>query len=286
MYEQKYKIPICTGIVTYNPDITLFAQCISAISSQVDSVFIFDNSSINFDEIEKISHLFKAVIISSSQNVGIARALNELCKLAFNKGFKWIITMDQDSICNLTMADNLLSYVDDKYGIIAPRVEFWSDNNLIEATKNAEKECVEIAACITSGSLTNLVAWNEIGGFDEWFFIDHVDNEICTHLRVQGYKILRVNNAILYQRAGEMQCLSLPFNKKILLPYYSPFRNYYICRNTVYYLRKYRKHINFMHELLTFIYSQFIKILFEGGRKKSIESTWKGIKDGFVRKIQ
>ena len=273
------KDKICAGIVTYNPDIVLFSQCLEAIKKQVARTYVFDNGSKNIDEL-KILLPDDACIIASEMNRGISKALNELCLLADKEGYDWILTMDQDSICAENMVDILSRHiVEDSIGILAPRVEFRSDGMLIHETKNKKSEVEEIRACITSGSLTRLEAWKKIGGFDEWMFIDHVDNEFCTHLRVDGYTIIRDNKALLYQRAGEMKYLSLPGGKKVLLPHYSERRNYFICRNTVYYILKYRNYINSWHEWMTFAYSQIIKVLLEDNRIGTIRSTYKGIRD-------
>lgn len=279
---------VCAGIVTYNPDLELFLKCLNAIKVQVNKVFVFDNASNNsgqlhslIDNDENINGFF------NKENVGIAKALNELCKVADSAGYEWIVTMDQDSICANDMVENLFSHIDnERIGIAAPRIEFRDDGKLIYQTKNKRYEVEEIRACITSGSLTRIAAWKKVGGFDEWMFIDHVDNEFCTHIYVKGFSIIRVNSAVLLQRAGEMKYISLFGGKKLLLPYYSEFRNYFICRNTVYYLRKYRKYINYKHEILTFTYSQVIKLIFEKSRWKTIKSTVKGIWDGKRAKIR
>ena len=122
-----------------------------------------------------------------------------------------------------------------------------------------------------------------MGGFDEWYFIDHVDNEFCTHLIQKGYKIIRVNNALLHQRAGDMKYVRL-FGRPIMLPYYSTFRNYYICRNTIYYIRKYHRDINLYREIRSFVYSQTIKLIFEKGRWANLKSSVSGIRDGLRKK--
>jgi rhamnosyltransferase len=286
MSEQKYNIPVCAGIVTFNPQISLLIECISSIYHQVDEILIFDNNSVNLAHIEELSKKYCIKLITSKENVGIAKALNILCSEANSRGYNWILTMDQDSICDLKMVSNLVKYVSAKdAGIIAPRVEFSVNGSLITSTKDFHDNLEEITACITSGSLTNIAAWENIGGFDEWMFIDHVDNEYCIHLRKEGYRNYRVHSAVLHQRAGEMRFLKLPFNKKILLPYYSSLRNYYICRNTVYYLRKYRSNIDFMHELIAFVYAQSIKLIFESNRYKTLISTYKGIRDGLYKQI-
>lgn len=277
---------VCAGIVTYNPNIDLLQDNINAIIKQVDSVFVVDNGSNNINELEFAIIEYPTVFLHPNyENLGIAQALNRLCRLAVDKGYCWILTMDQDSICATDMVSCLTTYEDNKYGIIAPRVEFRQDGVLIESTgrKDEEKESELIRACITSGSLTNLQAWKDVGGFDEWYFIDHVDNEFCTHIIQKGYKVIRVNKAVLYQRAGDMKYIRL-LGKPIMLPYYSTFRNYYICRNTVYYIRKYWREISLYREIRSFIYSQSIKLIFEKGRWKNVKSSFNGILDGFKKK--
>lgn len=286
MLGNRYNARICAGIVTYNPDLELLKNNISSLLPQVDEVIVFDNGSKNSGDLLKLLDNFGIDdVILYKVNVGIATALNRLCEDATSKSFEWILTMDQDSICDSKMLYNLTKYLNSDVGIVAPRVEFWSDKSLIYATRMDQEAVSEIEACITSGSLTNLNAWKQIGGFNDWMFIDRVDNEFCIRLKINLFNILRVHSAVLFQRAGEMKFLKLPFGKKVLLPYYSEFRNYYICRNNTYIIRKYHEFINVKHELACFIYSQMIKLLFEGNRIKTIRSTFKGIKDGLQANI-
>lgn len=278
---------ICAGVVTYNPDIIQLEANLESLIPQVSMIYIVDNGSENVADIRSyVEGKQNLRLICNSENVGIAKALNQLCKTAKQDGYEWILTMDQDSLPASDMVKCLSAYtVNPVYGIIAPRVEFRDGDKLIIATKDGEKETVEVAACITSGSLTRIEAWENVGGFDEWFFIDHVDNEFCTHLRTKGYNILRVNKAILSQRAGEMRYTSLPLLGNILLPCYSEMRNYYICRNSVYYFRKYYHDIDIFHQIGTFIYSQTLRFLFEPGRWGTIRSTMRGIRDGMKKQI-
>lgn len=281
------KTEVCAGVVTYNPDLEVLKKNLESLCPQVNFLYIVDNGSKNVDEIGTLLNTIpNTQLYLNGENLGIAQALNRLCGIAEKNGSHWILTMDQDSLCDSVMVENLCKYVNDEYGIIAPRIEFRNAGVLIEATgKNRGTDCEEIRACITSGSLTNLIAWKEVGGFDEWYFIDHVDNEFCTHIIQKGYKVLRVNDALLYQRAGDMKYVKL-FGKPILLPYYSTFRNYYICRNTIYYMRKYWRDISLYREIRSFIYSQSTKFLFEKGRWRNLKSSLKGIKDGFKKDIE
>ena len=278
---------ICAGVVTYHPDIRLLEANLEALIPQVSMVYVVDNGSENVADVRSyMEGKPNLKLICNSENVGIAKALNQLCTAAKQDGYAWILTMDQDSLPASDMVKWLSTYTDSSvYGIIAPRVEFRDGDTLILSTKDGDKDTVEISACITSGSLTRIEAWEKVGGFDEWFFIDRVDNEFCTHLQTGGYVILRVNKALLYQRAGEMRYATLPLIGNILLPCYSEVRNYYICRNSVYYFRKYHHDIDICHQIGTFIYSQTVRFLFEPGRWGTVRSTMRGIRDGMKKQI-
>ncbi len=279
---------VCAGIVTYCPDIDLLKKNIQALMPQVAELFIVDNCSSNIHEIMAMAKQINGGVRveCNKENFGIAKALNQLCLLAKEHNYEWILTMDQDSVCSPDMVYYLLLYIDNPYlGIIAPRVEFRDGDCLITSTKNGDKETIEVPACISSGSLTRVSAWEKVGGFDEWFFIDVVDNEFCAHLKVFDYRVLRVNKAILYQKAGKMKYLRIPFLGTILLPYYNATRNYYICRNTFFYLRKYHRYIRVRHELFTFIYSQLIKLFFEENRLVTVKSVCKGVYDGIRKEV-
>jgi len=281
-----YYSNICAGVVTYNPEISQLKANLDSLTPQVSVVYVVDNGSSNIEKIKSILRKYDNVkLFCNMKNLGISKALNQLCEMAMRDGYMWILTMDQDSLCMPKMVDALSRFVDNSIGIIAPRVEFWTKGIMILATKDGDKLTTEVPACITSGSLTNLIAWNHVGGFDEWLFIDHVDNDFCIRLKIAGYKIIRVHKGVLYQRAGEMDYFSLPFGRKILLPHYSAIRQYYSCRNTIYYLRKYKDRIHFIHELGVFIYSIIIKLLFEEERYLTLSSTLKGVFAGFQKEI-
>lgn len=112
--------------------------------------------------------------------------------------------------------------------------------------------------CITSASCTNIEIWDKLGGFDEFLFIDFVDNEYCKRLVLNGYKILRCNNIIIDQEFGKIQ-LKSPYwvkfytrlssilnNKNVAKLSYkkevSPLRVYYVHRNLLYLNKKYKNY--------------------------------------------
>lgn len=279
---------VCAGIVTYNPDLSLLRQNVAALCSQVETIFIIDNGSGNQTDLQAyVDGQTNITLVCNPENQGIAKALNQLCMLARSAAYPWILTMDQDSVCQSDMVAHLLAYADNpEAGILAPRVEFRDGDLLITSTKHADQATVEMPSCITSGSLTRIDAWEQVGGFDEWFFIDMVDDEFCTRLIVNGYKVILVNKAVLLQRAGEMHYVSLPWVGNILLTCYNETRKYYICRNTVFFLRKYHRYIQFRHQLLVFLYGFVRRLVFEPHRWQTVRAYATGIRDGFKRKVR
>lgn len=275
---------ICAGIVTYNPDISLLSKNIGAIIPQVEKVFLVDNGSNNYAKIEN-SFIEKGNIslIANEGNKGIACALNQLCKAADEEKFDYIVTLDQDSVCDEKCVSSLQTKIANDIGIVCPRIDFiYADDFTISTTSEDGKE---IEACITSGSLTSLNAWKEVNGFDEWMFIDHVDDDFCMRLRLAGYHIVRSNTAVLYQKAGEMLYRKLLFGRRLRLFGYSPFRVYYITRNTIYYIRKYWNKIDKIKEIGKFTYSSGRMFLFEKNRFNVFPSFVRGISDGLKKEI-
>ena len=151
-----------------------------AVSSQVDRVLIVDNYSDNVKEIRSIVQSYSNTeLIENSDNDGLAAALNQLCDMAMNEGYEWILTLDQDTLIPDGMIDVFSAYVnDDKNAIICPAVYYEGWGKTVRGKGITDV----VKACMTSGSFTRLSAWKEVGAFREDFFIDFVDNEFCIRL--------------------------------------------------------------------------------------------------------
>ena len=116
------KHKVCVGIVTYNPNIQRLRESIESISKQVNEVVICDNGSFNVNEIKEIVNEYSCDIIENSDNKGIAFALNELCKYAYENGYGWILTLDQDSVCPMSLVESLLIHCSEDAAVVGPRI--------------------------------------------------------------------------------------------------------------------------------------------------------------------
>lgn len=271
---------ICAGIVLYNPEMERLAENISSIISQVKTVVLVDNGSANICAVqERWGNMPNIVFIKNEKNQGIAKALNQMCEWAMNNDFDWILTLDQDSVCDCRMIEKLQPYTRIKeVGIICPRVEY---ENVTNKTRySSDYQYVE--ACMTSASLTSIKSWQECCGFDEWMFIDYVDNDFCMRLKLHSYFVIRVNTVVLYHQLGQSKEILLLFKIKVIVNNHNNIRNYYYTRNSIYYMKKYTKHINIYKQILILLHFESKKIIFE--KKKIL--TIKSFINGFVAGVR
>jgi rhamnosyltransferase len=250
---------ICAGMVLYNPEVELLKRNLQIIITQVKVIYIFDNASINREEISSlISSLDTEKIIYqyNSCNIGIAAALNYIIKLADKNGYKWILTMDQDSICSNNMINEYSEYLEyEKVAVICPFV-LNNGKMKLDTYENMELPPFEYLTksvqCITSASLTNIEIAKEVGLFNEDFFVDRADHEFYLRILFAGYLILRANKAYMIQQMGNAKRVKLfswlysvfglnTFRRLSVVAEYSDYRLYLGNRNARYMRKRYKK---------------------------------------------
>lgn len=223
---------IIVGVVLYNPDVDRLRENLSAISVQVNEILVFDNGSNNLSDIKFLLRDFpKVALFSYRKNTGIAFALNTIIKKAQNKGYEWVVTLDQDSVAPSNLVSKYLKYLDEMdVGMLCCKI---IDRNFGERSSDAMRMdgVEEVNLCITSASAINVEAWEKVGGFCEEMFIDGVDFDICMKLKEFGYKILRINDVKLLHEVGHSRIVSL-FGKEELVFNHNPIRCYYMIRNS------------------------------------------------------
>lgn len=295
---------VCAGIVSYNPDITRIAQNISSVLPQVDRLYLVDNGSSNYSELsELVRSRFAGIIeIANESNLGIAAALNQLASSASKDGYKWIVTLDQDSVCTKNMVSVLMRYASEDVGIVAPQIIDRNKEEVEIADSLLDHKTFDVVQAarkgiLTSGSLTSLSAWAFVGGFDEDFFIDYVDYDFNKRLLLEGYRLVRTGDTALIHECGKA-CPTPLFTPRKgqdgvwrLERFYSfghsPFRCYYKARNRILYSRKYKRcdHSFQFEGTIQIIPQMILTLLFESDRKNKFKSFIRGIQDGRNAKV-
>ena len=278
-----YKIDdILAGIVTYNPDIKRLKQNVSELLKQVKFLYIVDNGSNNIEQIETLlSEIcnINVKIKKFENNLGIAAALKEIMDYSKSSQYKWVLSLDQDSVIEPGLVNEYLRASNNpKYQDVGMFTCLIKDRNFQDKKyEEQNQEVQEVPYCITSAAFTNVEKYNDTSGYDTSFFIDAVDFDICYSLREKGYKVCRVNYTGLYHEVGHGENRRFLW-KSIVVYHQNPIRIYYFARNLKFMHRKHRQ-LYPVHFLIKSELALFARILiYEDSKKEKIKSFWNGIR--------
>jgi rhamnosyltransferase len=237
---------ICAVVVTYFPQPGC-AENVLALAPQVGRLLIIDNGSSDetLQPIEDAAQNVGATVLRLGSNLGIAKALNTGLQVAYEQGFRWLATFDQDSHSSVAMLEEMSDALDsypsrDLVGLIAP-VHVDRRAGIVVSDRRREESGPTwhvIRTTMTSGNLVNIETARAVGGFDDSLFIDYVDNEFCLRLRRRGYRILEATLAHLSHALGDLEVRNLGLARAGITNH-SALRRYYITRNRLFVWREY-----------------------------------------------
>jgi rhamnosyltransferase len=273
---------IAAVVVFFNPSSEALLNAISC-SLQVEKVIVVDNSERSDRAFLKpILEIDNIRYIHNGQNRGIANALNRGATEASKLGFKWLLTMDQDTALPkdyvATIVSRMSDISDKDVGIIAPTYE---NSKMIPLNKDESIQSVSNAIPVlftmTSANLLNLESYQKAGEFLDDLFIDHVDHEYGMRLNAYGYKVYELSDVVLKHQPG----LAKDLGKKIKYTSHNPVRLYYFCRNGFKVSALYRRRFPvFRRFFLNLLLRQSIKILlFEDRKIERFKMIIRGYKD-------
>lgn len=219
-------------VVSYN-GLEKTRRAVDALCGQVTRVLIVDNGSATDSQVV-LAELERRPEISVErlgENRGVGHALNCGVNQARQLGCAWLLTMDQDSVIDgsLMAAYRAAIAQDPELVCLAPRI----------ASREREKDKVggEIRYAITSGNLVRVSLYDEVGSYDEGFFIDCIDFDFCLRVRRARYTIYRVPEALMQHELGDP--IDVPAALRGFYALHSPVRRYYMCRNSMYMVERY-----------------------------------------------
>ena len=279
--KKEYIGKVLAGIVLFNPDIERLRQNIDTIIGQVDKLVLVDNGSDDTAYTDALD-MSGVEYIKNEYNRGIAFALNQILQYAYSNGFSWALTLDQDSVASKNLMSIYSGIADtDKVGIVCCKT---IDRNFVESHQEEELPDREVKYCITSASLTNVKAWNEVGGFDSSMFIDWVDWDICIAMRHHGYKILKTDRTYILHELGTNTSIRHFCGIQLMILNRSAFRYYYVARNWIYLGRKWKEE-NLVVKIMQVIKMYLVALIYETGKWKNTKAFARGMYDGFRMKI-
>ncbi len=236
---------ICAIITTYRPEFRI-VESVRRLMPQVAGIIIVDDGD-SEENVSRLSHWFKGFskikIWHQPINSGIAAALNIGIKIAKEKDYNWILTLDDDSVPDDNMVERLCVYLSrikglKPVGIIGMKP--YINNRLTSSPERGIDlhQCLDKRGIITSGSLFSIQTYAEIGLFREEFFIDSVDYDYCMRVRAKDFRVIQVQEYGFKHSLGQIEEFKTgAFTFKSVS--HSPTRLYYTFRNSTILAKEY-----------------------------------------------
>ena len=293
---------IAVVLVTYQPDLELLTESLLAIAPQVNYLILVDNNSSNIGEfnIEYLKSIgdVKFELIKLNQNTGLGCGFNKGIKRACDQGFSFVLLMDQDSIPQPNMVhqlyQNLVSLQSSGLQVAAAGPRFCDSNGqntshfsrycffgkrLIKCKEDTNRVLVD--TLISSGTLISSRAVEQLGLMDETLFIDHVDTEWCLRAKAAGWSVYGVCHAFMQHSLGDKR-QKIWFLRWRYVSYHSPFRYYYMFRNSVLLMR--RPYISLAWKWFCFIQLSMLFgyfVFLAPNRRLNLRMMQRGLMDGW-----
>lgn len=285
--------------MTFNPKWDLLQREFLLLAPQVDKIWLVDNASSQSLAawVSRLPWVDKLELVQMPVNLGLGAAQNAGIQRARAAGATHVLILDQDSEPLPDMLDCLLASLDRlesacmRVAAVAP---VYADSaagpssgfvrlgwlGFKKQMALPSRDVVEADFLISSGSLVPVNVFDDIGLMDESLFIDHVDTEWCLRAQSKGYRLFGVPTARMVHKLGDRR-KRIWFLRWRTVPYHSPFRYYYILRNSI--LLQHRNYIPLKWRFAELLRSVRVVIfygLFSANRLQCLRYMFKGIWHG------
>lgn len=224
---------ILAVVVSYNGGAGIL-QTVAALRDQVGHVYVVDNGSRSetLAVLDQLELQPGTSVTRVGENRGVGHALNLGVKRARERGYSWLLTMDQDSLADPSMvASYQAALAGDRSLVCLTPIIAGKDGR----TGHTEGGFASYA--ISSGNLVAMRVFDRTGLYDADMFIDGIDFDFCLRLRRAGYSIRRVGDARMQHQLG----IASPIPRMLRWGYavHPPVRRYYMTRNFLYLAERY-----------------------------------------------
>jgi rhamnosyltransferase len=219
-------------VVSYN-GLGKTRRTVDALRGQVGHVHIVDNGSgaESLGVLESLERDPGITVERLGENRGVGHALNLGVKRAREIGCSWLLTMDQDSVVDGSMIKAYQAAIERDPGLVCLSPCVIKNGRTEEAANGV------VGYAITSGNLVQVRLFDQVGLYDEGFFVDCIDFDFSLRLRRAGYAVQRVSNAFMQHQLGEVREVPTFINRHYAE--HSPVRRYYMSRNFMYMMERY-----------------------------------------------
>ena len=246
----------CAAVtIAYHPKPELLVGQLQVLCGKVARLIVVDNggtlSESDFSDVPE-----RVDLLRPGENLGVAGGQNLGIERARNAGCRYVLLMDQDSLPEADMVDELwktLEYLQGqniRAGAVGPYIADYRGRPgrsapFAKATslwyrygeiRSGQQAAEEVAYLLDSGSLIRLDVLKEAGNKLEELFIDYVDIEWYFRARQKGYRFFVAPAARMKHALGSLTKKRLgPITVHLIQ--HEPFRYYYIYRNSILIMR-------------------------------------------------
>lgn len=224
---------IAAVVVTYNRKESLLKNisCLLKQSNYVNRIYIIDNASTDgtkryIDEVLRNNGNIEYTYIN--ENIGGAGGFYTGIKMAYDDGYDYIWSMDDDAFPFQTALEKLMEIKNS----INEEICLWSNSDKDKDFNGVIKETHYFTFV---GLFVSRYIIEKIGMPRKEFFIYHDDEEYAYRIVNSGYKILKVKESIIehtdFKRREEYCGTFLLW--KFYFPRMSDWRLYYYVRNSI-----------------------------------------------------
>lgn len=217
---------------------------VAALREQVEAVVLVDDGSGSLPS--TAFDLPGVEQIALETNSGIAHALNVAIQRARELGATHVLTLDQDSTVPSGYVARLMDVLRSRVATGRPSAGAVpmaaGGSAVLRDTDDAPFDPIQ------SGQIIPVSVLDAVGPFSEELFIDAVDSDFWLRADALGYSFAVVDGAEIEHGLGELQPIRI-FGRQLVLAgkprhvlYHSPFRTYYMVRNSIVLHRRYSRH--------------------------------------------
>lgn len=219
--QSRLRAKVAVIVVGFNSR-QFFEDCFSSLAKSLGQngrIFLIDNNSTD-DSVAWVKREFPNIeVIASKSNLGFARANNVAVGKAMKLGFRYIFLLNPDTIIDSNAIDRLLASADDQT-VQQPLILLHQKKptNLINTSGNIlhylgmsyvggyrqdyRRTAFQTDLALASGAAMWIPAAiiKKIGLFDDDFFMYHEDVDFSWRVRMAGFSIKLVSNALVWHK--------------------------------------------------------------------------------------
>lgn len=203
---------ILSSSVVFEPTEDELRSTADQLNASGDVAAIFDNSTSSAcrARVRRRCEERGITYLTEGANKGVAGGLNGLVSYGREAGVQWLLYFDQDSI----LGEGYWEALPSSLALVCSRPDVALVGSRISSGARRERvrgqRFDEARFVIASGTLMRVPVVSGLGGFDESFFVDLVDHDMCFRVRAAGLRVLRDNHRVLIHAAGRDMRVLLP----------------------------------------------------------------------------